>query len=382
VIVESTFTPVSSGHYCIQIKIEDNSPNPKYKPIYTQRNLDVNESLKPGVKDDLVFKVANPLTTTANINLVVINTCPGWIATVSPAVLAAVGPNGSDVRNATLSVTPPNPVILGSGCHIDVQGWIGDKLIGGIRKLDVPPVHLPTGVNPPWLEPEISLVPNPPIVGQPAQICVELQNPTALPRTVTLVYAVADFGAGIPFTTVGTKVVTLPPFSNAKYCINWTPSTGGTLHRCIQITLKQPGYQDMRSQRNIDLKPARPNKLDLLDFTFKVRNPDLVPHTLELSPTIYGIDPFWEIKFITDPGDPPPDVILPGQTLNLHMLLVPAVQKTQLFGAAPTQAEPPSDYRFGDVSRVDVGILLDGEQVGGITAELSSSRILLPIIIR
>ncbi len=222
VIVETFFTPVSSGHYCIQIKIEDNNPTPKYAPIYTQRNLDVNESLRPGVKDDLVFKVANPTAAAANINLVVVNTCPGWIATVSPALLTAVGPNGSDVRNATLSVTPPNPVTLGSGCHIDVQGWIGTELIGGIRKLDVPPVQLPPFYEPSWLEPEISLVPNPPVVGQPSQICVQLQNPTATPRTVTLQYAVADFGAGIPFTTVGSQVVTLPPFSNGTS----TASTG------------------------------------------------------------------------------------------------------------------------------------------------------------
>jgi hypothetical protein len=31
---------------------------------------------------------------------------------------------------------------------------------------------------------------------------------------------------------------------------------------------------------------------------------------------------------------------------------------------------------------VDVGILLDGEQIGGITAELSSSRVLLPFVAR
>jgi len=193
------------------------------------------------------------------------------------------------------------------------------------------------------------------------------------------VYAVADFGAGMGFTTVGTRVVTLPPFSNAKYCINWTPTTGGTLHRCVLITLKQPGYQDMHSQRNLDLKRAHPQRLDLLDFVFKVRNPDLVPHTLVLDPHIYGIDPFWKIKFLTDPGDPPPDVLEPGQTVNLHMQLVPAVQAAT-FAAAPAQA--PVDYRFGDVSRVDVGILLDGEQIGGITAELSSSRVLLPLVTR
>src|SRR4029453_2176112 len=76
-IVVSTFTPVSSGHYCIQIKIEDASPNPKYAPIYPQRNLDVNEDLKPGQPDDLHFKVANPTAATANIHLTGENTSPG-----------------------------------------------------------------------------------------------------------------------------------------------------------------------------------------------------------------------------------------------------------------------------------------------------------------
>ena len=46
-----------------------------------------------------------------------------------------------DIRDATLHVIPPNPAILGTGCHIDVQGWIGDQpghasprpLVGGRR---------------------------------------------------------------------------------------------------------------------------------------------------------------------------------------------------------------------------------------------------------
>jgi uncharacterized repeat protein (TIGR01451 family) len=379
VIVESIFTPISSGHYCIQIKIEDASPNPKYDPIYTQRNLDVNEDLKPGVPDSLPFKVANPTAATANINLTVDNTCPGWTAVVSPAVLPSVGPNGSDVRDATLTVTPPNPVTLGSGCHIDVQGWIGDELIGGIRKLDVPPVHLPTDINPPWLEPEISLVPNPPVAGQPSKICVELQNPRNTPRTVTIEYAVADFGAGIGFTTVATKTVTLPPNSIDRYCVDWTPSTTGTLHRCILITLKQAGYRDMRSQRNIDIVRVRPTRLDLIDIPFKVGNPDLVSHTLELDPILYGIDPFWKVKFITDQGDPPPDVLAPGQTVNLRLQFTGGVA---LLGAAIAPAAAPAEYSFGDVSRVDVGVLLDGEQIGGLSFELDSPKMFLPIVLR
>ena len=170
--------------------------------------------------------------------------CPVTRLPCGAPLLTAVAPTGTDVRDATLSVTPPTPVTLGSGCHIDVQGWIGDELIGGIRKLDVPPVHLPNDVAPPWLEPEISFVPNPPVVGQPGQICVELQNPRDTPRIVTVEYAVADFGAGIPFTTVATKSFTLPPFSLAKYCADWTPSTTMTLHSLRSSRSASPSAQD------------------------------------------------------------------------------------------------------------------------------------------
>lgn len=386
-IVKTTFTPVSSGHYCIQIKVQGGG----FAPIYTQRNLDVTEDLKPGQADNLVFKVRNNSNVTTDIALVVDNTCPGWSAVVSPAVLPGMAPG--EVRDATLTVTPPNPVVLGSACHIDVQGWIGDQLIGGIRKLDVPPVHLPHDVQPSWLEPEISTVPSPPVLGQTNQICVELQNPLPFPRTVTLEYAVADFGAGIPFTTVATKSFTLPPNSNAKYCADWTPTPSNNLHRCILVTLKQDGYQDQRSQRNVDLRRPLPLDIGKLDVTFTVGNPDLVAHTLVLSPTIYGIDPYWKPVFVTDPGDPPPNVLQPGQILNLHLRMTPAI----LIGlsdkdrgdrshaapeAQPADTTPPVNYRYGDESRVDVSVLLDGQEVGGVSAQFDTSTVSLPLIIR
>jgi hypothetical protein len=71
-------------------------------------------------------------------------------------------------------------------------------------------------------------------------------------------------------------------------------------------------------------------------------------------------------------------VLQPGQTVNLHLRLVPAAGAT--FEAAPSQA--PSNYRFGDVSRVDVAALLDGEQLGGITFELTRPAVWIPLIRR
>lgn len=371
VIVETTFTPVSSGHYCIQVVVQGTDPGDE--PIKTQRNLDVTEDLTPGVPDDLVFKVGNPTANTADIQLVVDNTCPGWTAVVSPTLLTNVSPG--EVRDATLTVTPPNPATLGSGCHIDVQGWIGDQLIGGIRKLDVPPVHLPVEVDPPWMEQEISVIPDPPVVGQPGQICVELQNPLPVSRTVTLDYAVADFGAGIFFTTVATREVTLPPNSLDKYCANWTPATGGTLHRCIRVTLKQDNYEDQHSQLNVDVVEFDLGSLAQLDLPVLVRNPDLVPHNLQLMLTTFGIHPAWMVALIGEDGQAPPDMIGPGETLNLQLQFQP-MQARQSSPAA-------SSFSFGDESRVEVAVLMDGAEIGGFSFVLEEQpRLFLPLIVR
>jgi hypothetical protein len=372
VILHTTFTPVSSGHYCIQVKVEGAG----FAPIYTQHNIDVTEDLQAGVTDTLTFKVRNSSSTTADVGLVVVNTCPGWSAVVSPTLLAGMA--AGEVRDAQLLVTPPDPATLGTACHIDVQGWIGGQLIGGIRKLDVPPVHLPRDYQPPWEEPEISLNPDPPAVGQPTDYCIELQNPLGIARVVTLVYSVADFGAGIGFTPIQTKTVTLPPNSLDKYCISWTPAAGGTLHRCLLVTLKQAGYQDERSQRNVDLVSLPTLNIDLSDVVVIIRNPDPVTHTLEIRPVIYGIDPFWKLHLLTDPGDPPPNVLGPGQAFNLHLMFAPT------FTADGALAAAPADFRFGDESKVEVGVYMDGALVSGFTAayQLAPTRLYLPTILR
>ena len=385
VVMTAPLALLASGHYCIQIRVDI----PGYGPIFTQRNIDVTEDLKPGIPDTLTFAVGNPTASIGDIALIVDNTCPGFNAVVSPTLLTGVGPNDSDIRTAQLIVTPPNPVNLGSGCHIDVQGWLVDatgqpaKLLGGIRKLDVPPVHLPENIQPSWLEPEISIKNIPIQIGVPNSICIELQNPLNVTRVVTLEYSVADFGAGIPFTPVGTKVVQLPPNSIDKYCLDWTPANGGTLHRCVQVILKQINYKDQRSQHNLDL--VRGSRLDPTHggfITFTVRNPDLVTHTLKLDTIVYGIHPFYHVV-IRKPGpipDPPPDVLGPGEQINLAIGLLPAVQAI----GAHAPLAPPADYRYGDESRVDVSVKLDDVEVGGVTMQLAvdEKKIYLPVLMR
>lgn len=373
VIVATTYTPVVPGHYCIQVVVQGTDEGDP--EIRTQRNLDVTENLVPGEPDDLVFNVGNPTDEVADIHLVVDNTCPGWMAVVNPALLEDVAPG--EVYTATLTVTPPASATLGTACHIDVQGWIGDELIGGIRKLDVPPVNLPADVEPPYMEQEISLNPDPPVTGQPGQICVELQNPLPVSRTVTVDFEVADFGAGIWFTSVGTETFTLPPNSIDDYCTDWTPATGGTLHRCVQVTLMQPNYEDQRSQRNIDVVEGTILGILDLDLPLLVHNPDFGPHLLEFEVRTYGFDPGWRIEIVGENGNPPPEMINPGETVPLMLEVAPALARS-----APAQNHLPA-YGIGDENRVEVDVMMDGTVIGGVAYVFEiSEEMFLPAVHR
>ncbi len=77
---------------------------------------------------------------------------------------------------------------------------------------------------------------------------------------------------------------------------------------------------------------------------------------------------------LTVPGGPPPDSIMGGQTLNLHLRFAAM--------AAEGAAAPPSNYRTGDVSQVEVGVYLDGELLSGFSVVLDTPRLYLPVMAR
>jgi hypothetical protein len=340
------------------------------------------------VPDTITFAVGNPLNVTTDIRLDVDNTCAGFTAVVAPLVLAGMAPG--EVRNASLVTTPPDPVVLGSGCHIDVRGYfrLGSRwmpLNEGIRKLDVPPVQVsnPPGV-PPWSSPLITFREEPLRAGVPNSICIELHNPLPITKVVTLTYQVANYGAGIGFTTVpgGVITVTLPPNSRQRYCVSWTPSVPG--HYCVLVTVGYPGYRPTRVQRNVDVyRNWRPD----LTIPFVIRNPDLISHTLRFRPVLWGIDPnLYEVVFqIPRPGgggDPAPDVIGAGQQLQLQVAFRPRAFATttslaSLRSPLATQATNPI---FGDVQRVDVAVEMDGKAVSGFSAVFEKSLVFLPLI--
>jgi hypothetical protein len=196
-------------------------------------------------------------------------------------------------------------------------------------------------------------------------------------KTVTVTYSVADFGAGIGFTAVATRTFTLPSFSNAPYCAPWTPAVGGTLHRCLMVTLRQPNYPAQHSQLNLDIVRTPRGSLTGVDVPIMIGNPDVISHTLKLRPIIYGIDPYWRLRLLVDPGDPPPLVLGPNEVIRVRLGFVPAAT------AAGAEPAAPPEYRFGDESRVELEVYLDDRLIGGVNVEVRPpEHTFLPIMLR
>ena len=370
-VLAATYVPDTSGNRCIQALV---SAPGMLKPLATQSCLDLTEDFQPGQQDQLTIVVRNNGSSPAAFDLVVDNTCPGWTASVAPVTTASLMAGAS--QEVILSVTPPDPLTLGTGCHIDVQAWNGETLVGGVRKLDLPPVHLPSNVTPPWEEPEISFNPDPPVAGVSGQICIQLQNPLSVTKTVTVNFSVADFGAGIGFTPAAALTdISLPRNSLNTYCANWTPSSTGTLHRCVLATLVQAGALDQTSQHNIDILHPGSSNLGSLTIPFVAGNPGLTTRALSFDPTLVGIDPQWSVTFTTPGGGPPPTSLAGGGqvALVMHFSLGASVLSVQ----AP---QPPANYAFGSRSLVEVSELLDGIPESGFTISLERSILYLPLI--
>ncbi len=373
------FVPTLSGIACVQAVVTAANGS---APLVSQSCLDVTEVLTPGVTADLTFPVRNNTSSAGDIALVVDNTCPGWTAVLSAppgGIYVNLGGGATGAPLATLSVTPPAGGLLGTRCHIDVQAWKGSQLIGGIRKVDIAPLHLPFNVEPPWEESEISLVPDPPQVGVPGQICVRLINPLPYEVKSGLSISVADFGAGIGFTPAGGIGVYIPSGVSTQ-CIDWTPAPGGTLHRCVLVTLYQNDYLEQTSQRNIDVLPASTTPTGLV-VPFHVGNPDLVSHTLTFDTSLVGVDPLWQPIIEPLGGGVLPASLGAGGQLSLQLRF------GLVKGAAPLNlvnflAPPLADPAAGETHSVQVTVLLDGEPAGGFTVQVDPFRSFLPALLR
>ncbi len=57
-------------------------------------------------------------------------------------------------------------------------------------------------MDPVYAAREISIFPYPVMLGQPAEICVEIRNPTSEGQDVVVNFAWANFGIGLPFAPI------------------------------------------------------------------------------------------------------------------------------------------------------------------------------------
>ena len=355
--------PLTPGHKCFQIRISQEG----YEDIISQKNLDVGEHLLPGQRDDFVFTVGNPTGETADIQIAVHSGCPEWRVWTDPEILRNVPPGGT--RTVTLHVVPANNgTPLGTGCYVDVETYINGKLISGFRKVDLPPVHPPPG-EPMYAEREITIKPDPPIPGQPAEICVELQNFASVNQTVDVVLYVADFGAGIPFHEVGRlDDVLIPGNSKITRCITW-PVPAGTGHVCLQIRIQQQGYEDIISQRNVDTVGLPVNIITPQTLSFGVGNPTGETATVQLDVTRIGLPAGVSAEVVE--GN---EVTLgPGETVSRTLRIQTTTQAVTVLNA---------NTMPGDAHLVSVEAYIDDKLIGGVQFEFEVHKIYLPIIMK
>jgi hypothetical protein len=330
----TTWVPPTSDHWCIEVRLIEEEQS----YAISQRNVDVDEPLAPNTPHGLTFPVRNPFDHPVTITLGLVPHVSGWGLELSQDVLPNVPPG--EVREVTLTVTPPADMPEDGAVVVDVEAWVGGEVIGGFRKIFRPPVILHPTPDPPYAEREITVEPYPAQAGQPSEICVELRNPTAYPQDVMVQFSWADFGIGLGFTPIdGLRPVHLPPHSVVKECIHWVPPVSG--HVCLQVALFIEGYEPQRSQRNIDVnEPLWPHVPDSL--TFPVRNPFDHPVTITL-----GLIPH-----------------LPGWGLELSQDVLPNVPAGEVREVTLT-VTPPDDLPEDGTVVVDVEAYVEGELIGG-----------------
>ena len=334
------WVPPTSGHVCLQVELEIEG----HERQRSQRNIDIDEPLRPGQAHTLTFPVGNPLDRQVDIHLGLIPHVPeDWALALEPDVLEDMQPG--ETREVSLTVRPPGGQALPGDMVMvaDVEAYAEGELIGGFRKVHRPPIPLHPFPDPPYAEREILVHPYPPRAGEPTEICVELHNPTPEPQDAFVQFGWANFGIGLPWQAIGgPHPVHLPPHSVVRECTHWIPPIGG--HICLQVELEIEGYDPQRSQRNIDVdEPLVPGEPDTR--VIQVGNP-----TGQTADIYLGLIPHvpdnWEITL-------DPDVLQdvePGEVREVRLTVRP-----------PLDEPLPEDGE----AVVDVEAYIEGELIGG-----------------
>ena len=252
----------------------------------------------------------------------------GWQVSLSENVLQNVQPG--ERRLVTLTVTPPPLAELGSGEPIvDVEAYVEGELLGGFRKLDVPPIPIHKPHEKGYSESEIIIDPYPPQQGQTSHVSTVVQNTSDVEVTVNLEFGWAKFGMGIPFDTTGmvpsTRTVTLGPGMTATPSVDWTPIFSG--HQCVIVHLTDPEeiYAPQQSQRNVAVVD-RPFCGITKDYTFTIANPTPSSVTVDIGLITFNVPSDWVIT--TEPSGSV-EIGPNGQIVVVVHVTIPCTNSTQ-----------------------------------------------------
>jgi len=137
-----------TGHHCVKVVLT-------YSPTtqQLQKNLDIETDIAPGTLGSAYFSLQNPTPTPQNLKLKVNTDCPatwsihvvvnGKDYDVSPGKEPPTIPNfPSGKLSAFIEVQYPPGEGLSSH-KIDIEGYVGDTLVGGVRKIVVPSEVIP-----------------------------------------------------------------------------------------------------------------------------------------------------------------------------------------------------------------------------------------------
>jgi hypothetical protein len=296
------------------------------------------------------------------VNLGLVTHKEGWRAWLSDYELPAV--QSDQPMTVTLTVVPPPDAELGSGEPIvDVEAVVDGQLIGGFRKMDIPPVPIHKPHERGYAESEIIIDPEPPKQGKLTRLATVLQNSSEETITLDLQFGWAKFGMGIPFSTTGvvpiSRTVTLGPEMTSTAEVEWTPIFPG--HHCVRILLSDPSgvYGDQESQRNVEVleRPLCGPKV----FTFTVYNDSPFTVTVDLGMVTFDVPADWTVTTV------PSDTLVLGPESEGTVQVIVDIPCPDTTMALHTRSEIATlQQGAGGVPTVDVEGYVDGVLKGGI----------------
>ncbi len=385
---KTIWIPPFGGHFCVRIWLQSTG----HEPVWSQRNIDVGEPLRLGEPHARRFVIGNPMTDVVTITLALVNHRPGWTAEVSPTVLTDMA--SGMTRTVVLTVTPPLPPegperdrerlsLADERPIVDLEAYVEGELIGGIRKIAKPPIPLHKPQDRTYAETEINVTPYPLVAGKPATITTDIVNTSETTQTIRVLFGVANFGFGIPFTTTDivptSTMVTLGPGISQTVSAVWTRPPSG--HWCIQILLQDPDnqYPEQRSQRNVDVERRSFKPCEPFTKEFWLYNNTSAMITVTIGASAINLPAGWTYSTV------PTETVLGGyHGITVTVTITPPCQI-----AAQALLSPLAMMDTGGASgppTIDVeGYDEKGELMGGIQIQLESIteyKLYLPIVLK